>query len=134
MTCEVCLVKSYSQEHINENFRIRGHNTSTTSLFDARQNFKFIIFVMILPALTLVVFDESQITSWYCRCRTGSRVIAMCVHIASVLQALHLSGILLLDYYIKDWNTERTKFSHNQRKLTKYTQSSDSSEDWCVLE
>lgn len=53
LSCEVCLAKSYSQEHINEHFRIRGHNTPTTSTFDARQNFKVIIFVMILPSLTL---------------------------------------------------------------------------------
>lgn len=50
---QMCLAKSNSQEHFNEKFRIRSHDTPSRSTFDVRQNFKVVIFFEILPALTL---------------------------------------------------------------------------------
>ena len=32
-----------------------------------------------------VTYEEASITSWYCKCRAGARVVGTCSHIASVI-------------------------------------------------
>lgn len=83
--------------------------------------------------LLWIVFDEIQVTSWYCRCRTGSRVVGMCAHIASVLwylaYARHLSQAFA---HITDW----TQHMQDAKDLPQPEEidDSDSSDDGCVEE
>ena len=35
--------------------------------------------------LLWILYDDCNVISWYCKCRTGSRVVGMCAHVASVI-------------------------------------------------
>ena len=35
--------------------------------------------------LLLIRYSDSSVTAWYCRCRTGARVVGVCSHITAVI-------------------------------------------------
>lgn len=109
---QVGLVKSYVQEHFNENseFEVMVIQLDPHLICAKLQSRH----ILSKSYLLWIVFDKIQVTSWYCRCRIGSRVVGMCVHIASVLWYLAYARHLSTICPPKTCKTQ--KICHNQRK------------------
>lgn len=90
---QVNLAKSYATEHLNDNseFEVLVYKQDDQLLCAKLQSRH----VSSRSYHLWVQFDEVTVQSWYCKCRTGSRVVGMCAHIASVVwylgYARHLS-------------------------------------------
>lgn len=79
---QVGLAKSYVQEHVNENSEFEAMaDQLDPHLICAQLQSRHVSWK---SYLLWIMFDEVHVTSWYCRCRTGSRVVGMCGHIASI--------------------------------------------------
>lgn len=127
---QVCLAKNNAQEHFTFELKIKSHGTTTRSTFDARQNFvSRHICRDSSGSDTRLSLHEFQVTSWYCRFRTGSRVVGMCSLINYVLW--HYDPHLAYD--ITDWK----QYLQDAKNLPQYAEhhgcdSSQSSNDGCV--
>lgn len=101
-----CLAKQYAQKHFNEELKIGIQHTPTRSPYDGRQNFVSRHICRHPTCVdTRVKFGESHVTSWYCRCRIGSRVVGLCACIVSVcILALCVLAAYLVKPFVHDWN------------------------------
>lgn len=128
---QVGLAKSYVQEHFNENSEFEVMvNQLDPHLICAKLQSRH---VSSKSYLLWIMFDEVHVTSWYCRCRTGSRVVGMCAHIASVLWYLAYARHLTQPFaHINDW----TKHMQDAKDLPQPEEidDSDSSDDGCIEE
>lgn len=79
---QVGLAKSYTIQHLNGgDYCIRIHGMEQDLLcakLDSRHT-------SAKHYLLWIKFDECAVIGWYCKCRTGTRVVGMCAHISSVV-------------------------------------------------
>ena len=75
---QVNLAKSYVQEHLNEQAELTVYVSNKMNKLQSRH-------VSSKSYLLWILYDDCNVISWYCKCRTGSRVVGMCAHVASVI-------------------------------------------------
>ena len=99
---QVNLAKSYVQEHLNEQAEFTVYvYKQDEHLICAKLQSRH---VSSKSYLIWILYDECNVISWYCKCRTGSRVVGMCAHVASVIWYLAYARNLNQPFcYVKDW-------------------------------
>ncbi|XP_056014968.1 uncharacterized protein LOC125654892 [Ostrea edulis] len=80
-TYQLRLSKSYIQEHLDGNHDIFVHQEDPHLLKVKLQSRH----VSAKSHLLWISYTEADITAWYCRCKTGARVVGVCAHIAAIL-------------------------------------------------
>lgn len=86
-TCETCAVyqirmsSSYIHEHLNRNFQFFVHQEDECLIRVTMQSRPVASKVYLLR----IEYDASAVTAWYCKCKSGARVVGVCAHIASIL-------------------------------------------------
>jgi hypothetical protein len=99
---QVNLAKAYTAEHLSENSEYEVllcvHDPY---LLCAKLQSRHITSKVYLLWIS---HDEATVKSWYCRCRTGSRVVGMCAHVTSVVWYLGFARHASQPFcYVKDW-------------------------------
>ncbi|XP_052247599.1 uncharacterized protein LOC127855818 isoform X1 [Dreissena polymorpha] len=75
------LSSSYMQEHTTGNCDIKVH-VHEQSLISAKLQSRY---TSSRRYMLWIRHSEDMVESWYCQCKTGSRVVGMCSHIAAVV-------------------------------------------------
>lgn len=128
---QVNLAKSYVQEHLNEHAEFTVYvYKQDKHLICAKLQSRH---VSSKAYLLWMLYDECNVISWYCKCRTGSRVVGMCAHVASVIWYLAYARNLNQPFcYVKDW-TEYLKDAKSMPE-PEPVDGSDNDEHECIEE
>ncbi|KAK3109068.1 hypothetical protein FSP39_022182 [Pinctada imbricata] len=84
ITCgsyQLKLCASYTKEHLEGNCEIQLHKEEP-NLLRVRLRSRH---CSSRSYLLWVKYDSASVVAWYCRCRSGSRVVGVCAHIAAVI-------------------------------------------------
>ena len=103
ITCGVYQIKmssSYIHEHLEGNYQFFVHREDETLLRIKLQSRHISSKVYIL----WIEYNPIEVTAWYCKCKSGARVVGVCAHIAAILwylgYARHNPDIR---YGVKNW-------------------------------
>lgn len=98
----VNLAKSYIQEHMQDNAEFEVYTCKQSeNLICVKLQSRH---VSSKHHLLWIHFDACSVRGWYCRCRSGSRVVGMCAHITSVIWYLGYARHLSQPFrYKTDW-------------------------------
>ncbi|KAK3084039.1 hypothetical protein FSP39_007185 [Pinctada imbricata] len=121
-TYQLKLSANYTQEHLDGNCDIHGHKDEN-GLLRVRIRSRH---VSAKTYLLWIRYDECYVTAWYCRCRTGSRVVGMCAHVAAVIWFLGNGRHQQTEKYgVQDWST----FLEDASKVPEAIDQSDDEEN-----
>ena len=128
---QVNLAKSYVQEHLNEHAEFTVYVCKQDEhLIWAKLQSRH---VSSKAYILWILYDECNVISWYCKCRTGSRVVGMCAHVASVIWYLAYARNLIQPFwYVKDW----TEYLQDAKSMAEPepVDGSDDDEHECIEE
>ncbi|XP_062568569.1 uncharacterized protein LOC134230745 [Saccostrea cucullata] len=79
---QIKLAKFYTQEHVNQDGFEIWVDQFKPGLLAAKIQSRHISSKCYL---CWIKFEDGVVTSWYCRCKSGARVVGTCAHIASVI-------------------------------------------------
>lgn len=103
ITCGVYQLKlspSYIQEYLDDESQILIHKEDP-GLIRVKINSRH---TSSKQYLLWIQFTESTISAWYCKCRTGARVVGVCPYIASVLWYLGFARHIEKQLYgVRNW-------------------------------
>ena len=112
ITCGVYQLKlsfSYMQEYLEGNSEIFVHQEDD-HLIRVRLQSRH---TSSRTYLLWIEYSPTEVTTWYCKCRAGARVVGVCSHIASILwylgYARHKPHI---SYGVRNWGEHLEDASH----------------------
>ncbi|XP_062581928.1 uncharacterized protein LOC134243712 [Saccostrea cucullata] len=85
-TYQLKLCKSYAEEHFHGGADIMVHKDDSHLVRVKIQSRH----VSARSYLLWIRYNESNITAWYCKCRSGARVVGVCAHVAAAIWFLAL--------------------------------------------
>lgn len=130
ITCGVYQIRmssSYIHEHLEGNFQFFVHQEDEFLIRVKMQSRHVASKVYLL----WIEYDASAVTAWYCKCKSGARVVGVCAHIASILwylgYARHNPDIR---FGVKNWGA----YLEDASDMPQMIDSSDSDSDDSIVE
>ena len=101
-TYQLKLSSSYIQEHVDGDCYFHVHEEENNILRVRIQSRH----VSSKTYLLWIKYNQSEIESWYCKCRAGARVVGVCSHVASMLWFLGWGRHSNQESFgVKNWGT-----------------------------
>ncbi|XP_062614064.1 uncharacterized protein LOC134275789 [Saccostrea cucullata] len=102
LTCgiyQLNLASSYIQEHLDGNSDVYVHQEDPHLIRVKIQSRH----TSAKKHLLWISYNETEVTAWYCKCKTGARVVGVCAHIAAIIWFLGYGRYSHGDVGVRNW-------------------------------